>query len=170
VRNIIFDLGGVVLEWNPDTILESYYADADAREVMKAAVFQHADWLEMDRGFLTEPEMLARLEKRTNRPKEELTGLFDAIRSSLQPKADTVALMQSLARPSREPAKTPPALQTAHQFGCRWDLRTKIDLRAIAELTVRAEFDFVEFVGAAYRRSWYAALALATLASEAFTS
>lgn len=123
MRNIIFDLGGVVLEWNPDTILESYYADTDARAVMKAAVFQHADWLQMDRGILTEPEMLARLEQRTSRPKEELTGLFDAIRGSLQPKADTVALMESLTRRqvplyclSNMPASTFAYLRERHAF------------------------------------------------------
>jgi hypothetical protein len=51
----------------PDAILESYYADADTRAIMKAPVFQHADWLQMDRGILTEPEMLARLAKRITR-------------------------------------------------------------------------------------------------------
>ena len=123
MRNVIFDLGGVVLEWNPDAILESCYADADARAIMKAAVFQHADWLQMDRGILTETEMLARLEKRTTRSKEELVGLFDAIRNSLQPKADTVALMESLARRhvplyclSNMPATTFAYLRGRHTF------------------------------------------------------
>jgi len=53
VRNIIFDLGGVVLEWNPDRILENYYADDDLRAAMKTALFLHPDWLQMDRGLLT---------------------------------------------------------------------------------------------------------------------
>jgi putative hydrolase of the HAD superfamily len=50
VRNVIFDLGGVVLEWNPEAILEKYYLDLDARATMKAALFQHPDWLLLDRG------------------------------------------------------------------------------------------------------------------------
>jgi putative hydrolase of the HAD superfamily len=98
VRNIIFDLGGVVLDWNPDAILESYYADPDARAAMKRALFQHPDWLQIDRGMLTEPEVLPRLKKRTGRPVSELAGLFEAIRISLKPKADTVALLQRLAQ------------------------------------------------------------------------
>jgi putative hydrolase of the HAD superfamily len=98
MRNVIFDLGGVVLEWNPDAILEGYYTEPDARATMKAALFKHPDWLQMDRGTLTESEALARLQQRTGRPVAELSGLFDAVRRSLRPKADTVALVKSLAR------------------------------------------------------------------------
>jgi putative hydrolase of the HAD superfamily len=65
---------------------------------MKAALFQHTDWLRMDRGTLTEIEALANLEQRTGRPKAELAGLFEVIRNSLKPKDDTVALIERLAQ------------------------------------------------------------------------
>jgi putative hydrolase of the HAD superfamily len=45
VRNVIFDLGGVVFDWNPDAILEAYYDDIDARATIKRDLFQHPDWL-----------------------------------------------------------------------------------------------------------------------------
>jgi putative hydrolase of the HAD superfamily len=98
VPNIIFDLGGVVFDWNPESILEGYYVDPHSRATMKAALFQHADWLQMDRGTLGEIEVLANLTRRTGRPQAELTGLFGAIRNSLRPKADTVALIERLAQ------------------------------------------------------------------------
>lgn len=98
MRNVIFDLGGVVLEWNPDAILERYYLDLDARATMKAALFQHPDWLLLDRGALTEAEAIVRLGKRTGRSRPELMRLFDAVRDSLRPKSDTVALIERLAR------------------------------------------------------------------------
>jgi putative hydrolase of the HAD superfamily len=123
MRNIIFDLGGVVLDWNPDAILEGYYADSDARATMKVALFQHPDWLQMDRGVLTEPEALSRLEERTGRSRPELARLFEAIRSSLRPKADTVALVESLAQRdvplyclSNMPASTFAYLREQHAF------------------------------------------------------
>lgn len=125
MRNVIFDLGGVVLEWNPDKILESYYSDPSARAAIKAALFKHPDWLQMDRGTLTESEALGRLKNRTGRPAAELSGLFEAIRSSLQPKADTVALLQRLAQRqvplyclSNMPASTFAYLRAQHSF---WD-------------------------------------------------
>jgi FMN phosphatase YigB (HAD superfamily) len=53
MRNIIFDLGGVIFEWNSDLILERFYSDLDVRVAVKAGLFQHTDWLQMDRGMLT---------------------------------------------------------------------------------------------------------------------
>jgi putative hydrolase of the HAD superfamily len=123
MRNVIFDLGGVVLDWNPDAILEGYYTDPKERATMKAALFKHPDWLQMDRGTLTESEALGRLQQRTGRKVAELSGLFDAVRSSLRPKADTVALLKSLARRdvplyclSNMPASTFGYLREQHGF------------------------------------------------------
>jgi HAD superfamily hydrolase (TIGR01509 family) len=123
MRNVIFDLGGVVLEWNPDAILEGYYTDPQERATMKTALFKHPDWLQMDRGTLTESEALARLQQRTGRPVAELSGLFDAVRGSLRPKADTLALLKSLARRdvplyclSNMPASTFAYLREQHAF------------------------------------------------------
>jgi putative hydrolase of the HAD superfamily len=96
VKNVIFDLGGVVIEWNSDRILETYYADPEVRTIMKQQMFQHPDWLELDRGTMHESELLARLGVRTGRPAAELSGLFDAIRESLHAKPDTVALLEKL--------------------------------------------------------------------------
>ena len=123
MRNVIFDLGGVVLDWNPDLILENFYTNTDARAAMKAALFQHPDWLQMDRGVLTEPEVIARLARRTGRPAAELSGLFDAVRNSLEPKPHTVALIERLARQrvplyclSNMPASTFAYLRERHAF------------------------------------------------------
>jgi putative hydrolase of the HAD superfamily len=52
----------------------------------------------MDRGLLSEYDAIVRLRKRTQRPRAELAGLFEAIKSSLQPKVDTVGLMERLAK------------------------------------------------------------------------
>jgi putative hydrolase of the HAD superfamily len=96
VKNVIFDLGGVVIEWNPDRILERYYADPELRAIMKTAMFLHPDWLQMDRGALTEADLLLRLGDRTGRPAAELDELFNAVRESLHTKPDTVALLNKL--------------------------------------------------------------------------
>jgi putative hydrolase of the HAD superfamily len=95
-RNVIFDLGGVLIEWSPDRILEGYYADPGLRAIMKTALFLHPDWLQLDRGTLEEAELLVRVGDRTGRPAAELAGLLDAIRASLHAKADTVALLDKL--------------------------------------------------------------------------
>ena len=97
VRNVIFDVGGVLLDWNPGWILEGYYADPAERAAMQQAIFLHADWLELDRGTLSESALLARIAERAGRPAPELANLFEVVRDSLQPKMDTVALLDALA-------------------------------------------------------------------------
>jgi putative hydrolase of the HAD superfamily len=97
VKNVIFDVGGVLLDWNPGRILEGYYADAAERAAMKEAIFLHTDWLELDRGALSESALLERIAARAGRPVPELANLFEVVRESLQPKTDTLALLASLA-------------------------------------------------------------------------
>jgi putative hydrolase of the HAD superfamily len=120
---VIFDLGGVVLDWNPDAILEAFYDDIDARAAMKRDMFQHPDWLLLDRGVYSEADVIARLVERTARPSSELIGLFGAVRSSLRPKRDTVALIERLAQQqvplyclSNMPASTFAYLKDSHAF------------------------------------------------------
>jgi putative hydrolase of the HAD superfamily len=95
-RNVIFDLGGVVLEWDPERILQGYYPDPESRTLMKGALFQHPDWLDLDRGTLSEADLVARAAHRTGRPVLELEGLLRAVRESLRAKPDTVALLDRL--------------------------------------------------------------------------
>jgi putative hydrolase of the HAD superfamily len=96
VKSVIFDLGGVVIEWNPDRILNSFYEDAETRAYMKKHMFQHPDWLELDRGTMEEKELLERLGERTGRDAAELSKLFQAVRESLHIKPETVALLERL--------------------------------------------------------------------------
>lgn len=98
MHRIVFDLGGVVFDWDPEKILQTFYADANSRTSMKTAVFSHPDWLQMDRGTIDETQMVERLKERTGRPGTELAALLEAVRHSLTPKAGTVELIEDLAR------------------------------------------------------------------------
>jgi len=98
VRNVIFDLGGVLLEWNPDKILQRFYSDAPLRTLLKDELFLHPEWRAFNRGALSEAQLLERVSKRTGRPPAELAALLDSIRESLVTKPDTVALLRSLQR------------------------------------------------------------------------
>jgi putative hydrolase of the HAD superfamily len=96
VKNAIFDLGGVLLDWNPSRILERFYSDLPSRDALGQALFRHSDWRAFNRGSLTEPELLNNLHARTARDLFELSGLLDAVRKSLVPKDDTVVLLKGL--------------------------------------------------------------------------
>lgn len=94
--NAVFDLGGVVLDWNPDAVLAGFAAHPEERGALRASLFGHPDWHHFDRGTLSEPQLIERLEARTQRSKTQLSAIVDAVRESLVTKPDTVELMNSL--------------------------------------------------------------------------
>jgi hypothetical protein len=53
VQNAIFDLGGVVFEWNPDAIIRAVFDDPEVQTLIKHQVFGQPDWSDTDRGTLT---------------------------------------------------------------------------------------------------------------------
>jgi putative hydrolase of the HAD superfamily len=96
VRNVIFDLGGVVLDWNPDHIVARVQPVPELRASLKAALFGHADWRLFDRGALTEPELIERLQSRIGATRPEVEVILDAVRHSLVEKPETLQLIRAL--------------------------------------------------------------------------
>jgi putative hydrolase of the HAD superfamily len=96
VRNVIFDLGGVVLDWNPDRIVARAQPQAELQSAFKEALFGHSDWRLFDRGGLTESELLDRLVERLGRTRQQVREILDTVRHSLVEKTDTVQLIRSL--------------------------------------------------------------------------
>jgi epoxide hydrolase-like predicted phosphatase len=96
VRNVIFDFGGVLVSWRPQEIIDAFYAEPELRDAVRAHVFQHADWIEMDRGTYDERTVVERFAKRMNRPRAELKALFEHVRAALTPIEPTVALLREL--------------------------------------------------------------------------
>jgi epoxide hydrolase-like predicted phosphatase len=96
VRNVIFDFGGVLVNWQPEAIIAGFYAEPELREAIRTHALQHADWLEMDRGTLDEPTVIRRFAARMRRPEGEIAAFFDHVRASLTPIEPTVALLTEL--------------------------------------------------------------------------
>lgn len=93
---VIFDLGGVLVDWNPEAIVADFYEEPALRERMLAAVFRHPDWLALDQGLLDDHSAIARIAARTGRPRRELDALLLATRRSLQPLPASWALLHEL--------------------------------------------------------------------------
>lgn len=96
-RKVIFDFGGVVLRWQPQEIVDTFYAEADLRDSLSRNVFRHPDWIEMDRGALEEDTAVHRFAARMNRPLQEMQSLLQLVKESLVPLAKTVELIRELA-------------------------------------------------------------------------
>ncbi|HEX3912060.1 MAG TPA: HAD family phosphatase [Steroidobacteraceae bacterium] len=125
VRNVIFDLGGVVFDWNPDHVVARVQPVPELQAALKAALFGHADWRMFDRGTLTEPELTERLQLRLGATRREVDAILDAVRDSLVEKPETIELMRALREQgtplyclSNMPASVYTHLRQRHDF---WD-------------------------------------------------
>ena len=67
VRNVVFDVGGVLLEWNPASTIAKLHPDAATQAVIRQQMFEHADWHEFDRGSLSYDDAIQHFSKQTGR-------------------------------------------------------------------------------------------------------
>jgi putative hydrolase of the HAD superfamily len=100
LRNVVFDFGGVLVNWRPQEIIDTFYAEPHLREALRTHAFQHEDWLDMDRGTLDEASVVRRCAERMARPESELRALFEHVRAALTPIEPTVALLRELRQRS----------------------------------------------------------------------
>jgi putative hydrolase of the HAD superfamily len=96
IRNVIFDLGGVLITWRPQEIIDAFYTEPALRAALREHVFDHADWVEMDRGTLDELALVPRFAGRMARSESEMAALLDRVRDSLLPMPASIELVTRL--------------------------------------------------------------------------
>ncbi|ACQ92982.1 HAD-superfamily hydrolase, subfamily IA, variant 3 [Tolumonas auensis DSM 9187] len=95
--NIIFDIGNVLVKWDPVDIVRSVINAPGAVRVAEH-LFDHADWHEVDRGCLTIPEIIQRAVERTDIDEDIVTAIYQAVPASLTPIAENIDLLLQLKR------------------------------------------------------------------------
>ena len=94
--NIVFDLGGVIFNWQPDDLVKSVFEDSETQRSAREGIIGHPDWIELDRGTMTRDRAIDRGAARTGIPRQDVTRLFDALPPSLTPIEETIELVGTL--------------------------------------------------------------------------
>lgn len=103
---VVFDLGGVVLHWEPARLLLTHLpqrlqTEAQAR-ALAAEFFESfrpgGAWAEFDRGVLGTDEVADRIADRMGLSVDEVRSVMDGIPAHLQVRADTAGLLRELNR------------------------------------------------------------------------
>jgi len=125
VRSVVFDLGGVLLDWNPQRLFADHYPDPVERAEVREVLFAHGDWAAFDRGDLSEDELIDRAQQRSGRSRDEFALFLAAVRRSLIAKPETVRILRALQSRnvplyclSNMPVSVYEHLREAHDF---WD-------------------------------------------------
>lgn len=92
---IIFDLGRVVVSWDPVGIVRSVRGEHGAEQLAER-LFNHPDWLEVDRGTLSLHTMARQAEHRTGLSAAENLAILQAVPASLVPDPAMLSLIESL--------------------------------------------------------------------------
>ena len=57
IRNIVFDMGNVLLDFDPERVVERFCADEAERALILRELFHAPEWLMADRGLMTRNEL-----------------------------------------------------------------------------------------------------------------
>lgn len=95
--NIVFDLGGVVFNWQPDLVVKNAFDNPKMQELVRWEVIDHPDWLELDRGTLDLEVAITNAAKRTGISESTLSEFFEYVVPTLTPIQETIDLIHELA-------------------------------------------------------------------------
>ena len=94
--NIVFDLGGVVFNWQPDAIIRSVFEDSVTQALVRVEIFEHPDWVDLDRGTITLDKAIDRGVTRTGLPRQDVERLLNEVPRFLTPVEETIELIRTL--------------------------------------------------------------------------
>jgi HAD superfamily hydrolase (TIGR01509 family) len=95
---VVFDVGNVLLSWDPAAILERHLPPQLDRRPFLDDVFGHRDWVELDRGTLDEEDAILGFSRRTGAPADLVRRVVEASKTALTPMAESLALLEELHR------------------------------------------------------------------------
>ena len=96
IENVVFDLGRVMVEWEPWSVVQAFTSDAAERALIWEHIFGHAIWLDLDRGDLTEAEATPLLSERTGLARDRIATLLAMIKASLHPVSESHVLLDEV--------------------------------------------------------------------------
>lgn len=98
IRNIIFDIGGVLLDYNPKTYLDKLNIEESKRKELNNIIFHNSKWKDCLNGFITNSELIEYLVKENKKYKDEIKQILskENLKYMLPPKQEMIEYYKSL--------------------------------------------------------------------------
>lgn len=94
--DIIFDVGGVLLNWNPRAELQKLFPNADVQQMILDKVVRNGLWKNFDAGKINSRELVDEASSVTSIPEATLHRMLLLFRDSMTPKDGTISLVRQL--------------------------------------------------------------------------
>lgn len=98
IKNVIFDIGNVILEYNPKMYLREKIMDLDLEKILFKEIFQSKEWEMLDRGTITEEEAINEIVKRNPSIEYDIRRTFENWYELLLPIKETMEVIKILKR------------------------------------------------------------------------
>lgn len=98
LRNIVFDLGNVLLDYLPEEHLKARRVAPEHIPSLMEGIFRSEEWVRLDLGTLTEAEAVERWVGRLDCPEALVRDVVDHWREMLTPIEDTVGILERLKK------------------------------------------------------------------------
>lgn len=95
-QNIIFDVGNVLLRWDPHFIVTQTFKETSDPAQLVQTIFKHQTWLDLNLGLLSEQEALVEYQTRLGIEMARLEEMMETVRESLQPLPGSLELLHAL--------------------------------------------------------------------------
>ncbi|MBE6909077.1 MAG: HAD family phosphatase [Ruminococcaceae bacterium] len=130
IRNILFDMGGVLLRFNPELFVSRLHLDEADGRILIREIFHSAEWVCLDRGSMTEDEafasMCTRIPERLHAAAREVFDNWDKPRLAMDGATELVRDLSErgyglylLSNAGERHAQYWPDLPMARYFGDR---------------------------------------------------
>lgn len=64
IKNIVFDMGNVIIDFNPKEIVNNYTKNNEDKKILLDIVFYGQEWLDLDRGTLELPDAIKQIREK----------------------------------------------------------------------------------------------------------
>jgi len=95
IKNIIFDLGNVLLDFNPKVYVQSKITEEKVEEIYKC-IFQSEEWAMLDRGIISEEDSKANIINRNIENEKLINLIFENWYDILVPIENNVDVLKKL--------------------------------------------------------------------------
>jgi FMN phosphatase YigB (HAD superfamily) len=96
IKNIVFDIGNVLLYFKPEEYLDSFKFDETIKEKVFQSIFKSKHWVELDRGTLTENEAIDFFCKTSPELQQEIKKVMQDWIGILKPNLETVKILREI--------------------------------------------------------------------------
>jgi putative hydrolase of the HAD superfamily len=98
IKNIVFDLGNVLLSFKPAEYLEKNKYPETIKAIILSDIFSSVEWQMLDRGEISTPDAIEAISKKSSLRKEEIAHIFNLRTDLMFPLDPNVRLLPALKK------------------------------------------------------------------------